>query len=275
MSCADDPLICFRAGAAQDYAGTVNEAVALAGSWTWNGTTTVLATDTSGAIVGDRIRRGDGDAFFEVSAVAASASVTIVNPDKKEIPVGSGAQVATPLDLSLAVDGTPSRPAILIFVWRRGNTRTFKKTSYSVEEIQLLNQTTNPGEYKLLTDEPDTDTAKIAEGYRYELAAARQDLLRSGAQVGTATVTAGSRALVGVGTAFLSARPGDIIHPTSGAVLDLPSRIIEVTDDLNIVTERTWSVSAAAFSFEIRRGKILPAMAGPGQIDQSEVRIEL
>lgn len=52
-------------------------ATALTGTWTWDGTTTVLATDTSQVRIGSFIRADSDGQWFEVTAVNANVSVTI------------------------------------------------------------------------------------------------------------------------------------------------------------------------------------------------------
>jgi len=281
MAAEDGPLICFAAGTAEDFFGqVVDEPQVASGTWTWDGTTTVLATDTSGVAVDDWIQLDASQPLFKVLSIVANTSVLIQNTLGLTIPIGTGVLAASPVNLSEAVDGTPDRPAVIIFEWRKGNSRIFKKVNYDSEEIQVLDQGTNPGQFLLRTDEPDTDQALVAitigePVYLYELAISRQDIARSGAQAGTVDVTAGSNDLVGVGTVFSEARPGDIIHLTSGGASGQFSRIIEVTDDTNLVVDRTNWITTAGASFEIRRGKILPGQRGPGQIDHSSVRLEV
>lgn len=64
----------------------------LAGTWTWNGTTTVASTDTSGVVVGDWIKRDDFSPIFKITAIAVNVSVTIENPQNLTIPSGTGAK---------------------------------------------------------------------------------------------------------------------------------------------------------------------------------------
>lgn len=63
----------------------------LSGTWTWDGTVTVVSDDTSGVAVGDWVSMGGAGPWFEISGVAANASVTILNPDSLSIPSGTGA----------------------------------------------------------------------------------------------------------------------------------------------------------------------------------------
>ena len=64
---------------------------ALTGTWTWDGTTTVFSTDTSGVVVDDYIKMDDESPAFKVTAVVANTSVTIDNPEALTIPTGTGA----------------------------------------------------------------------------------------------------------------------------------------------------------------------------------------
>lgn len=63
----------------------------LSGTCTWDGTTTVLMTDTSGVVVGDYIRMDDESFAFKITAVVVNTSVTIDNPGALTIPTGTGA----------------------------------------------------------------------------------------------------------------------------------------------------------------------------------------
>lgn len=58
-------------------------------NWTWNGTTTVSASDTSEVLVGDYIGYQNAP-LFEVTAIVPSTSITIANPNALTIPTGSG-----------------------------------------------------------------------------------------------------------------------------------------------------------------------------------------
>lgn len=60
------------------------------GTWTWDGTTTVLSNDTSGVSVGDWIAQASGGPYFEITGITPNTSVTITNPGSVTIPTGSG-----------------------------------------------------------------------------------------------------------------------------------------------------------------------------------------
>jgi hypothetical protein len=64
---------------------------ALSGTWTWGGTTTVLATDTSGVVQGDYISKDGDDQVFQIDSIVPNTSVAISNPQSRTIPTGAGA----------------------------------------------------------------------------------------------------------------------------------------------------------------------------------------
>lgn len=65
--------------------------VALNGTWTWDGTTTVLSDNTSNIVVGDWLRMDDDNSPFKITAITPNVNVTIENPDSLIIPSGTGA----------------------------------------------------------------------------------------------------------------------------------------------------------------------------------------
>lgn len=77
---------------------TPDHCIAIAGTVTWNGTTTVACSDTSKLYKGCKIRKhnalGDAgnkyDPWFIVTAITANTSVTIINREQRTIPTGSG-----------------------------------------------------------------------------------------------------------------------------------------------------------------------------------------
>ena len=62
---------------------------ALSGTWTWDGTTTVLATDTSEVAVGNWISLDSDAQSFKITAIVANTSVSIENPRSLTIPSGA------------------------------------------------------------------------------------------------------------------------------------------------------------------------------------------
>jgi len=61
----------------------------LKGTWTWNGTTTVTATDTSQISNGDWIRLDSDGQWFEVVSFVPNTSALIKNPTGASIPTGA------------------------------------------------------------------------------------------------------------------------------------------------------------------------------------------
>jgi len=97
-------------GSAESIART---AVALSGTWTWNNTTTVLTTNTTGVTAGTFIRKDSSPLlFFEVSVVVPNTSVTILNPGTATIPTGAGASSKATEKLTLGLDGPPPDTAV-------------------------------------------------------------------------------------------------------------------------------------------------------------------
>lgn len=79
-------------GAKRNNAGT-----ALSGTWTWGGTTTVTATDTSQVIVGSYIKLNTDGQWFKITAIVVNTNVTIDNTAGWTIPSGAtGSSVLTP-----------------------------------------------------------------------------------------------------------------------------------------------------------------------------------
>ena len=182
-----------------------------------------------------------------------------------------------PIRLDQAVDDSAGYYAVVRFAVKLKPKTTpnadalIFKASYYDDEIEILDQTTNPGECILKIDEPDTADAKPG-CYTYEVFITRQDALRTGAQAGTVALAAGSTDVVGAGTGFTNAKPGDVIQITSGPNNGQESRIESITDDNNIVTERVWSVADASATYEIRRGQGRTGALGQFILEQDVVR---
>jgi hypothetical protein len=97
-------------GTAESVART---ALALAGTWTWNGTTTVLATNTSGVVAGDFIRLDTSPTlFFQIQTIVANTSVTILNPGAATIPTGAGGSSKATENVTLGLNGPPANTAV-------------------------------------------------------------------------------------------------------------------------------------------------------------------
>lgn len=87
-------------------------AVALAGTWTWAGTTTVLATNTSGVVAGTWIRKDSDGQFFEIQSIVPNTSVILLNPGADTIPTGAGASSKAVELLTLGLNGPPANTAV-------------------------------------------------------------------------------------------------------------------------------------------------------------------
>ena len=175
---------------------------------------------------------------------------------------------AVPFDLTQAVDGTSSRRAIVRFAVKSdpdvqsNDDATVYKESYVADEVSLLAQSgLTLGQCLVQVDKVDTEGA-FADDYFWDLECCRQDAERTGAsQVGTITLVAGSKTVVGVGTAFLKAKLYDILQPL-GTNLNNPAIITKILSDTQIeVAHSEWSNDAGA-SFEIRRSRTRTLMGG-------------
>ena len=88
-------------------------AMALGGTWTWNGTLTVLATATTGLLPGDFIRKDSSpSSWFQVASIVPNTSVTILNPGGAVIPSGAGASSMAPENMTNGLDGPPPNTAV-------------------------------------------------------------------------------------------------------------------------------------------------------------------
>ena len=72
--------------------GTAGEAASsLAVDCTWDGTTTVVCSDTTGVVVGKYLRLDSDGQVFEIDSFVVNTSITILNPAGLTIPSGTGA----------------------------------------------------------------------------------------------------------------------------------------------------------------------------------------
>jgi hypothetical protein len=69
----------------------------LLGTWTWDGTTTVLATNTSQVATGNWIQLDSDGQFFKITAITPNTDVTIENPGSLIIPSGATGSSYYPL----------------------------------------------------------------------------------------------------------------------------------------------------------------------------------
>jgi len=88
-------------------------ATVLLGTWTWNGTTTVLATNTSQVATGDFIRlNASPTLFFQISVIVPNTSVTILNPGAATIPTGAGGSARATDNVTFGLNGPPPDSAV-------------------------------------------------------------------------------------------------------------------------------------------------------------------
>lgn len=197
-------------------------------------------------------------------------TLTMVEGDTGDfvVSVKDDADPPVAVDLSKAVDGTVDRPAVIRFAVKTDPTdpnsaAQVYKTTYREDQIKILAQTgPTVGQCRVMLDKPDTEDADTSASYSWDVEVSRQDALRPGASVGTATVVAGSNAVVGVGTAFTKARKGDIFQPLGLNVT--PCIVDKITDDTHMTVE-TWQAwfSETGLAFELRRGRHKTAARGP------------
>jgi len=89
------------------------KATTLLGTWTWNGTTTVLATNTSQVAAGDFIRlNASPTLFFQISVVTPNVSVTILNPGAATIPTGAAGSALASENVTQGLGGPPVNTAV-------------------------------------------------------------------------------------------------------------------------------------------------------------------
>lgn len=82
------------------YGRLTGTPTALAQTYTWGGTTTVLSGNTGEVVVGDWIKLDADGQYFEISVVTPNVSVTILNPGGVTIPTGATASSKLKLTLS-------------------------------------------------------------------------------------------------------------------------------------------------------------------------------
>lgn len=205
--------------------------------------------------------------------------LTLGDSDDILITVEDDASPPRRIDLSQAVDGTADRPAIIRVAVKKDPARDLNseavlfKTSYAVDEIEILPQALDAtkGQCRVRIDKPDTEDEDAGD-YSWDVEVTRQDIQRTGAQVGTLTLTEGSKTITGVGTAFTKAKVGDVIHPTSGAADGRPVVISKIVSDTQAESEYAWPTGESDVTFELRRGKSKTAASGTFTLVQDVVK---
>lgn len=110
---------------------TANAFTALSGTWTWNSTLTVLATDTSGVNAGDFIRKDSSPMlWFQVQSIVPNTSVTLLNPGGATVPTGAGASSVAIDNLTNGLDGPPPNTAV-------GGEETLYCEQWPIKDIEL------------------------------------------------------------------------------------------------------------------------------------------
>ena len=107
----------ISAGGAKDayyYVKDDEAGTALAATYTWDGTTTVLSGDTSEVSVDDRIMLDSDDQWFKVTAVTTNVSVTI-DAGGLTIPTGATASSRKRMQYTDTVLSLPTSGSELIY----------------------------------------------------------------------------------------------------------------------------------------------------------------
>ena len=203
-------------------------------------------------------------------------TVTMVRGDSADMVLTMTDVAGAAVDLTKAVDGTVSRKAVVRLAVKSDPDRqenadaVLLKASHSSEQVAFLTQSgATLGQCRVLLDKADTESADPAASYRWDVEVSRQDYLRAGAQAGTVALSAGSTAVVGSGTAFLTAKVGDVLQPVGGANME-PALITSITDDEHVtVDHEDWTPETTAF--EVRRGQHRTVLRGPFVIQSGVV----
>lgn len=222
----------------------------LDGAWTWDGTTTVLSTDTSGVSVGDWIRlepkRYDVCPIpFKVTAINANVDVTIENPYFLKIESGTGAEVSSPVDITdaagkFAAKRDPANTDVAADIW---------KTTYVGEEVVYTDALAGEGYVRLIT----ADTIDLSSGtLKFDMEFTRRDIELTA--IGTLTPTNGSKTLAGSGIDFTLFDKGDLVVLQSADPANNQSVTITALQDPDIETDFDEWTTEGAQAIKIYRG---------------------
>jgi len=213
--------------------------VSLSGTWTWGGTLTVLSTDTSGVVAGDWIRlpviKGAVTyGLFKIVTVNANTSVVIQNPSDLTIPSGTGAEGASPIDLTGAV----VKFTMTKILDQPNASAAAHKTSYvDPLEIEMTDPAAGAGTVHLLA----SDTCDEAPGdYTWDVETTRK---------GTAIVMAGTVTVTLAGTTITFSDPADVALLRKGDII-LPAGL--PGNDTEVTVEATPSDDAALLPTQVR-----------------------
>jgi hypothetical protein len=109
------------------YFEGVKNSETLLGTWTWDGTTTILATDTTQVAVNDWVSGLVDGQFFQITAETPNVSVTVSNPQNYTIPTGALASVWV-----AAADAPPYQSG-----WGSANDRLhLRDGQYGIKDLQ-------------------------------------------------------------------------------------------------------------------------------------------
>ena len=124
---------------------------------TWDGTTTVLASSTTGIVLGSWIRLDSDGQWFEVESIIAGVSVEILNPSERTIPTGStNSSESVGADGSVEFTTVPPTDTSLYATLPR-------VTSAAIEELHLLVTVPSSG----ITDVVLTTGLSIDDGTKF------------------------------------------------------------------------------------------------------------
>ena len=227
-----------------------------AGVWTWDGSLTVLASVTAGVVIGDWVRApaltdGNPSPWFKVTAVNANVDVTIENPDELDVPSASGADGASPIDLTGAVIRATAK---------RGTRVVVSSNNYrDPDGVEMTAAVDGEGIWHIT---PNDQVGDKSGDTTWDIETNRQGALRTSTG-GTMTPTAGSGLLTFSDVAVVAgAGVGDVFIGTGSAngVNQIPVVITATpSDDENLSatelrTDYDGYIAEAGFSFELRRG---------------------
>jgi len=203
----------------------------------------------------------------------AQVDITLVRGDSDDIIV-TVKDTAQPtqnlINLGIATDATPSRPAVLRYSAKEKPDRTSNaraavfKTSYRSDEIEMLPQSgLTVGQSIIKIDKPDTSDNK-AGTYAHDFEVVRQDVQRpgTGAGLGTVAVVVLSNVITGTATFFTKAKPGDVLQIISGSNNGIAVVLTKITSDTVAESEHIWLTTQSGASFDLRRGKAKTAFIG-------------
>lgn len=250
----------------------LGDPVDVAGVWTWNGTTTITASSTTGVSVGDWVRlpaQKSGEltyALFEVSAITPDVDITILNPTNLSIPSGAGLEAGSPVDIT---------DSVTKFTLRIGDEAVIFKTSYSADDIQVVSAAGGRVRVKLCKQDfraGDGTWLETGDLYHFDVENTRR--LSAISLPGAATyqvATSGDTVVTIDDAADLALlKIGDIIVPTNEntipfTVQENPTTRASLSDQVE-VDITTLVATAAPRAFTAFRGNVKTPISGTAAI---------